>query len=184
LKGVGEYYLYTAPSTYTQIYPEFEYANLGLIAFEDNPFGAGGDAIRCNIEYKLPQDGLYEIVATAASTVTVEKDGGGASAGIGVQTGINPITGGYYLNKNVVVGMNIIFDTLVSSDAGNFTISDKLRYVDWSLDDSTYYNNDLDLIDMDDTDKQTIYGIFSPPMSAQESTNELFLEFFVEGTVE
>jgi hypothetical protein len=181
LKGVGEYYLYTAPSTYTQIYPEFEYANLGLIAFEDDPFGGGGDAIRCNIEYKLPQDGLYEIVATNASTVTVEKDGGGASAGIGVQTGLNPITGNYYLNKNVVAGMNVVFDTLVASDAGNFTVSEALRYIDWSDDDSTYYNNDIPLSNMADDQKQTVYGIFSPPMDSQESANEVYFEFFVEG---
>jgi len=181
LKGTGEYWLYTAPSTYDQIYPTYEYANLGLIVFQDDPFTGGGDEIRCDIEYKQPQDGLYEIVATGANTVTVEKDSGGASAGIGVQTGLNPITGNYYLSKNVVAGMNVVFDTLAAGDAGNFTVSDTLRYIDWSDDDSTYYNNDLDLSNMGDGQKQTVYGIFSPPMSSQESANEVYFEFFVEG---
>lgn len=181
LKGVGAYWKYTSPSSYVQIYPTYEYANLGLIVFQDNPI-SGATGIRCDIEYKLPQDGLYEIVATGANTVTVEKDGGGASAGIGVQAGLNPISGAYYLNKNVVFGMNIVLDTLVALDAGNFTVSDKLRYVDWSLDDVTYVNNDLALSDMANAAKQTVYGIYSPPMSSQESENELFFEFFVEGT--
>lgn len=182
LKGTGEYWLYTAsPEDYTQIYPTYEYANLGLIVFQDDPFSGGGDEIRCDIEYKLPQNGLYEIVATGANTVTVEKDSGGASAGIGVQTGLNPITGNYYLNKNVVAGMNVVFDTLAASDAGNFTVSAALRYIDWSDDDSTYYNNDIPLSNMADDQKQTVYGIFSPPMDSQESANEVYFEFFVEG---
>jgi len=182
LKGLGEYYLYTAPSTYTQIYPTYEHANQGLIIFQDDPFTGGGDAIRSNIEYKLPQPGTYEIVATAAGTVTIEKDEEGASADIGVLTGINPVTGGYYANSNVLPGVNLYLNALEVDDAGEFTVSDALKYLDWSDDESTYYNNDIDLEDISSGSAGTVYGIYSPPMNSEESDNQVCFKFMVEGS--
>ncbi len=182
LKGIGEYHLYTAPSGYVQIYPTYEYPNLGLIVFQDNPFSGVGTAIRCAIEFKLPQPGTYEVVATGAGTVTVEQDSGGPSADIGVVPGINPVTGAYYPNGNIVPGINIYLSELTSGDTGEFTVSDALKYLDWSDDDSTYYNNDIDLSDMNDGTTQTVYGIYSPSMFSEESDNKFNFKFMVEGS--
>jgi hypothetical protein len=181
LYGLGEYYRYTAPSTYTQIYPTYEYANLGMVVFLADPLSTG-DSIRSNLTYKNPQDGTYEIVATDTDEVTIEKDGGGASAGIGVQTGIDPNTGEYYANTNILDGVDIKLNALTAGDTGEFIICDKLKYIDWSTDDTTYYNNDIDIADLDAGEKDTVYGKFSAPMGTAESENIGYIEFFAEGS--
>jgi hypothetical protein len=177
LYGTGDYYLKDG-STYVPISPDYEYANLGMVVFQTNPFAGAyaGYSLCCAITYKNPQPGVYVIDADSSSTVTVTIDGGSPSASIGVSTAADNE------NTNVISGVDIEFNTLTTGDQGTITISDALKYIDWSLDDTTYYNNDLDLVDMNTSDKQTIYGIYSPPMAATESSNEWDVEIFVEGT--
>jgi len=183
LYGDGAYYRKSDP-TYVAATPEYEYGNLGMVVFQDNPLDTpyGSYTLACDISYKLPQVHNFVIDATGANTVTVTIDGGSPSSEIGVQTGINPVTGLYYSNTNIVPGVDIFLNELESGDQGEFTISEMLKYLSWSLTEGDYQNKDIDLEDMDNGYNQTIYGEFSPPMNAEESGNEWNCELFVEGT--
>lgn len=183
LYGDGAYYRKSG-STYVAATPEYEYGNLGMVVFQDNPLAAPYESytLVCAISYKLPQVHTFVIDATGANTVTVTIDSGTPSADIGVQTGINPVTGLYYSNPDVIPGIDLSLNALTAGDQGTIEISEMLKYLSWSLTEGDYQNKDIDLIDMDNGVTQTIYGEFSPPMDATEDENEWNCEAFVEGT--
>jgi hypothetical protein len=183
LLDTGLYYLKPPDANpYIPVTPDYEFPNLGRIVFQDDPFAVYTTySLVCEITYKLPQSGSYVIDATGANAVTVTIDGGSPSAPIGVQTGINPNTGLYYQNTNIISGISIGLNALTSGDQGTIPISELLKYLYQSLDDITFINADLPLGDIDDNDSVTVYSEFRPPIDSVEGENEWIIEDYLSG---
>ncbi|HOT31234.1 MAG TPA: hypothetical protein PLQ61_06840 [Bacteroidales bacterium] len=187
IKGTGEYWLKSDGESpaYTEITETvaFEYANMGRVIFPSDPLSVHPTyTIVCDIYYKNPQPGSYVIDVIDANTVTVTKDGGTPSANITVLTGINPSTGLYYKNSNIVNGVYISLNALTAGDQGTIPISDFLKYLWISSDNSTFYNSDLEIGSIDNNVSTTVYLKAIPPLSAIESENEWDAEFYISGT--
>lgn len=183
LAGAGKYYLKSdeATPTYTEVVPDYEYQNLGRIAFQDDPFASHPTyTLVCEITYKNPQSKVYQIDVVSVNTVTVTEDEGSPSSPINVST----IAGNK--NTNIILGCEITLKTgdLTVGNRATVKISPMLKYLWHSLADNynDYVNGDLTLGAIATGASVDCYTKYIPALDALESENERYFNDYVTGS--
>lgn len=145
LFGQGVYYSFDGATSWVQIYPNFEYSNMGIVAFNTDPTASGTLAVHSNYSYKVPSPGTYNLTFSYSSGWLVSVNGG---------ANISVTADGSYVNRNIISGLGIVLSSgITASDTATFYISDFVEYL-WYADDSggspgTWQNYDYTIGDID-----------------------------------
>lgn len=161
----GDYYEKTddEPPAYPPLTPDVEYPNWGMIAFEEDPLSDPSHFLVCEIDYKNPTPGLWEIQYISEYICQVRFNEGDWSDNIAITAD------GSTVHTSVIPGMYVIFIPVASIDTSKvdqIEISEGCKYY-W-IEDA---NKDYSVGTLTAGGTSDVTFEYRPPASGTTATN-------------